>query len=175
MGYEGVNFMRCDWNAESTHTQELGFYIWLTTNELTVSLYVEADSRKLADWCVLIFKRSMLLWNIPVHNELMIIVPIVRTTIEGTMLAVDTILYLLHRNDIEKVLAGQTLFKMSERSQCTSGVCICFAWLLMQPEAPFTNRVLSIIPAWISNHMPRKLWHGITYPFLNFNGCTVEV
>ena len=23
--------------------------------------------------------------------------------------------------------------------------------------------------------MPRKVWDEITYPFLNFNGCTVEV
>ena len=33
----------------------------------------------------------------------------------------------------------------------------------------------SLIPAWISNHMPGKVWNEITYPFLNFNGCTVEV
>ena len=34
---------------------------------------------------------------------------------------------------------------------------------------------LTLIPACISNHMPSKVWDGITYPFLNFNGCTVEV
>ena len=34
---------------------------------------------------------------------------------------------------------------------------------------------LTLIPAWISNHMPSKMWDEITYPFLNFNGCTVEV
>ena len=32
-----------------------------------------------------------------------------------------------------------------------------------------------LIRAWISNHMPGKVWGEITYPFLNFNGCTVEV
>ena len=26
-----------------------------------------------------------------------------------------------------------------------------------------------------NNHKPSKVWHGITYQFLNFNGCTVEV
>ena len=31
------------------------------------------------------------------------------------------------------------------------------------------------IPAWISNDMPSKVWDEIAYPFLNFNGCTVEV
>ena len=31
------------------------------------------------------------------------------------------------------------------------------------------------ISAWISNHMPSKVWAGITYPFQNFNGCTVAV
>ena len=32
-----------------------------------------------------------------------------------------------------------------------------------------------IIPAWISNHIHCKLCDRITYPFPNFNGCTVEV
>ena len=27
----------------------------------------------------------------------------------------------------------------------------------------------------ISNHMPGNMGDEITYPFLNFNGCTVEV
>ena len=36
---------------------------------------------------------------------------------------------------------------------------------------------LTLIQAWMSNHMPGKVWDGITitYPFLNFNGATVEV
>ena len=34
---------------------------------------------------------------------------------------------------------------------------------------------LTLIPAWISNDMLSKVWDEITYPFLNFNGCTVEV
>ena len=29
-----------------------------------------------------------------------------------------------------------------------------------------------LIPAWISNLMPSKVWDEITYPFPNFNGCT---
>ena len=39
------------------------------------------------------------------------------------------------------------------------------------PLAPFTT----LIPAWISDHMPSKVCDEITYPFLNFNGCTIEV
>ena len=34
---------------------------------------------------------------------------------------------------------------------------------------------LTLIPAWISNHMPNKVWDEITYPFPNFNGCTTRV
>ena len=34
---------------------------------------------------------------------------------------------------------------------------------------------LTLIPAWISNYLPSRVWNEITYPFLNFNGCTVEV
>ena len=39
----------------------------------------------------------------------------------------------------------------------------------------FYHHGLTLIPAWISNHMPRKVWAEITYPFANFNGCTVEL
>ena len=39
----------------------------------------------------------------------------------------------------------------------------------------FYQHGLTLIPAWISNHMPGKVWDEITYPFLNFNGCTVKV
>ena len=34
---------------------------------------------------------------------------------------------------------------------------------------------LTVIPAWINNYIHYKLWDGITYPFVNFNGATVEV
>ena len=32
-----------------------------------------------------------------------------------------------------------------------------------------------LLLTWISNHMASKVCDGITYQFLNFNGCTVEV
>ena len=35
--------------------------------------------------------------------------------------------------------------------------------------------VLTLIPAWISNHMPSGVLGEITYPFPNFNVYTVEV
>ena len=34
---------------------------------------------------------------------------------------------------------------------------------------------LTLIPAWISNYIHYNVWDEITYPFLNFNGATVEV
>ena len=39
--------------------------------------------------------------------------------------------------------------------------------------ALFTN--MEFIPAWISSHMPSKVWHEIMYQLPNFNGATVEV
>ena len=33
----------------------------------------------------------------------------------------------------------------------------------------------SFIPAWICNHIHYKMSSEITYPFPNFNGCTIEV
>ena len=44
---------------------------------------------------------------------------------------------------------------------------------MQSPGAPFTN--MDLISAWTSNHMPSKVWDGITFPFLNFHGYTVEV
>ena len=35
--------------------------------------------------------------------------------------------------------------------------------------------LLGFIPAWISNYIYYKVWDEIAYPFLNFNGATVEV
>ena len=47
------------------------------------------------------------------------------------------------------------------------------AWIDI--SSPFYQHGLTLVPAWISYHMHSKVWDGITYPFLNFNGCTVEV
>ena len=40
--------------------------------------------------------------------------------------------------------------------------------------APFYKHGLTLIPAWISNYTHYNAWNEITYPFLNFNGATVE-
>ena len=40
---------------------------------------------------------------------------------------------------------------------------------------PFSQYRLTLIPAWISNHIPNKVWDEITYSSPNLNGCTVEV
>ena len=42
-------------------------------------------------------------------------------------------------------------------------------------NGPFYQRGLTLIPAWISNYIHYKVCYEITYPFLNFNGATVEV
>ena len=42
-------------------------------------------------------------------------------------------------------------------------------------SGPFYYRGLTLIPAWISNYIHYEVWDEITYPFLNFNGATVEV
>ena len=42
-------------------------------------------------------------------------------------------------------------------------------------SSPFYWYGLTLILAWISNQMSRKVWDKIIYPFLNFNGASVEV
>ena len=36
----------------------------------------------------------------------------------------------------------------------------------------FNWHELTLIPAWISSHMPSKIWEDIIYPFPNVNGAT---
>ena len=43
-----------------------------------------------------------------------------------------------------------------------------------QPGAPLLTWI-NFNPVWISNHVPIKQWDEVTYPFPNFNGCTVKV
>ena len=51
--------------------------------------------------------------------------------------------------------------------------------LLVMPFAVYVEvsgiQWLTLIPTWISNHIHRKVWDEIAYPFPNFIGCTVEV
>ena len=54
-------------------------------------------------------------------------------------------------------------------SQLKTGVPLFAIWY------PFHYHGLTSIPAWISNHMPSEVRNEITYPFQNFNCCTVEV
>ena len=54
-------------------------------------------------------------------------------------------------------------------------------WLVLQEIdetltwGPFYWHGLTLIPVWISNYTHYKMWDETTYPFLNFNGCTLEV
>ena len=64
------------------------------------------------------------------------------------------------------------------QTKCVGG-CIKFQNLGLLPLAYLGSFMqmhgLTLIPAWITNYMPGKVWGEITYPFLNFNGYTVEV
>ena len=58
--------------------------------------------------------------------------------------------------------------------------CIRFivCWVLLYhrsiSETPL-KRGLTFLSAWISNHIPSKVWNEIIYPFPRFNGAVVEV
>ena len=46
---------------------------------------------------------------------------------------------------------------------------------LLFPYEYLEPLLITLIPAWISNPMPSKVWDEIAYPFLNFKGCTAEI
>ena len=63
---------------------------------------------------------------------------------------------------------------------------VWFQWCLSNHLSTFSTMTMLVtlgplykygflILAWICNHMPCKVWDEITYPFPNFNSCTVEV
>ena len=45
--------------------------------------------------------------------------------------------------------------------------------IFLSNQGPLLLIWFTLFPAWISNHMPSKVWDEITYPFLNFNCCTM--
>ena len=55
---------------------------------------------------------------------------------------------------------------------CSNNMAYLIQW---GSSGPYYKHGLTLIPAWICNHIHYKVWDEITYPFLNFNGVTVEV
>ena len=52
---------------------------------------------------------------------------------------------------------------------------LCFLKLIQPNRVSFYYHDLTLIPAWISNHMCSKVWDEITDPFPNFTGGTIKV
>ena len=48
-------------------------------------------------------------------------------------------------------------------------------WAFPSTRGQFYEHDLTFIRAWMSNHIPIKVWNKITYPFPNFNCVTVAV
>ena len=46
---------------------------------------------------------------------------------------------------------------------------------LLMTRGPFHQHGLTLIPAWLSNHMLSKICDEVTYSFPNFNSCIVDV
>ena len=67
-----------------------------------------------------------------------------------------------------------TLFKMANKNSNINKKSSHTSILLPPPVALLLYGLTSI-PAWISNYIHYNVWNEITYPFLNFNGVTVEV
>ena len=56
------------------------------------------------------------------------------------------------------------------------GVCVCMGPAVKRLNVlhiwdPFYEHELTLIPAWINNHLPGKMWNEIAYLFTTFNDC----
>ena len=59
---------------------------------------------------------------------------------------------------------------------CIAGMYIRFCNNLWDcAQGTFYQHGLTLIPAWISNHVPSNIWNEITYPFPNFNGASLWI
>ena len=56
------------------------------------------------------------------------------------------------------------IFIMGNPYSCKGGLWNGALALWVPARDPFYTHGLMLIPAWISNHMPNKVWHEITYP-----------
>ena len=63
------------------------------------------------------------------------------------------------------------------RNPCVSGISAvtCNYVFHTHRSNPFHQNGLTLIPAWISSYILYKVCDEISYPFPNFNGCTVEI
>ena len=55
---------------------------------------------------------------------------------------------------------------------------INFNWIFkscVHHQGPPLLTWINFNPSRISDHMPSKVWDEITYPFPNFNGCTIRL
>ena len=71
-----------------------------------------------------------------------------------------------------RYLSYWTVPRFSERFPCVN-LCVSNGWQISR--GAFYWHGLTLIPAWISNHIYYKVWDEITYPFVNFNAATIGV
>ena len=67
---------------------------------------------------------------------------------------------------------------INELATGRSGTFFFLRWLMiliLLPREPFYQHGLILIPAWICNHKPSKVWDEIACSFPNFNSSTGEV
>ena len=73
----------------------------------------------------------------------------------------------------DKIQPGTRLqFYFSHGADLATNPCMP---ITLDTSGPFYLHGLTLIPAWISNYIHYNVSDEITYPFLNFNGATVEV
>ena len=128
------------------------------------------------------FKEADLLWYIYIYIYIYILHPAFPSGIHGNVcncyfipheISNDSlyfILLLLNHPYLVHSFNVNGIMYFWEVSLILISRCDC-----VDTRAPLYYHGLTLISAWISNYIYYKLWGEITYPFLNFNGCTVEV
>ena len=97
------------------------------------------------------------------------------TALAATILGVSSLSLLKKRNWNRLALIDMLLIKIALK---TPKKDTHLEWLFHKQRrfrisGALLLKWITLSPAWISNHMPNKMWGEITYPFTNFNGNTV--
>ena len=106
------------------------------------------------------------------------------TNLSDSWLPLRCLGFTLKRLSIWQLVTGVTVCCCNDNLQCHQWQQSCqidnlffSVWLgtCKTPGISFYWHGLTLIPTWISNHMPCKVWDEIDHPVPNFNSCTVEV
>ena len=87
----------------------------------------------------------------------------------------NLVIVVLHATSIHRAILNDDIIPTLVTLNHWNSPINCMLMPLLGHLGPLLLTWINFIPAWISYHLPSKVWDEITYAYSNFNGCTIEV